>query len=363
MHIVIDARIRQSSTGRYVDRLLDHLQQLDTKNSYTVMLKPGDPWQPSARNFSCTVAPYEQFSLSPSKQLRFASQLRKLKPDLVHFTMPQRPLLYFGKTVTTVHDLTILRFPRPKQSGRLSYWAKDRLYRALFSYSVRKASTVLVPTQYVANDLANYMPSIKSKIAITLEASEPPIKAKATAVRGATKPYILHVGNPLPHKNIDRLVEAFVKIKGSYPDLNLVLAGKKDFYFERLEQKLKDSPVRQTVFMPGFVTDGELKWLYENAQCYVLPSESEGFGLPGLEAMAHNCPVVSSKATCLPEVYGDSVIYFDPTNVEQMAEKISEVLSSASLRQQLIKKGTARLKQFSWKKMATETLAIYNKVG
>jgi glycosyltransferase involved in cell wall biosynthesis len=110
------------------------------------------------------------------------------------------------------------------------------------------------------------------------------------------------------------------------------------------------------------VTDEELNWLYDNAATYVFPSLMEGFGLPGLEAMGHNLPVVSSNATCLPEVYGDAAIYFDPLNVEDMAEKISLVLDSKDMQMQLAAEGQKQLKKYSWKKMAKETHAVYMKV-
>src|SRR3982750_1610367 len=98
-----------------------------------------------------------------------------------------------------------------------------------------------------------------------------------------------------------------------------------------------------------------------NSAAYVFPSLSEGFGLPGLEAMIHGAPVISSGATCLPEVYGDAAHYFDPKSTNAMAIKINDVLSKASLRAQLIQKGRIRANKFSWKRMAQQTLKIYEK--
>jgi glycosyltransferase involved in cell wall biosynthesis len=112
-----------------------------------------------------------------------------------------------------------------------------------------------------------------------------------------------------------------------------------------------------------FINEGELRWLYEHSAAYVFPSLSEGFGLPGLEAMIHGTPVVSSDATCLPEVYGDAAHYFDPRDVRDMAAKISDVLTDSKLRQDLIKKGTAQAAKYSWQRMAEQTLEIYSKFG
>src|SRR5207253_820484 len=111
------------------------------------------------------------------------------------------------------------------------------------------------------------------------------------------------------------------------------------------------------------LTDKELVALYKNAQVYVFPSFSEGFGLPLLEAMACGCPVVSSDRTSLPEVGGEAAIYFDPENIDDMVVKISKVLNDQKLRKELISKGDKRVKEFSWQKMAEQTLEVYEQAN
>ncbi len=363
MHIVIDARIRRSSTGRYTDRLLEHLQSIDKDNTYTILLESNDSWRGSAPNFTALPCPYKQFSFNPLEQIGFAWQLYKLKPDLVHFTMTQQPLLYFGNIVTTTHDLTMLRFTRAGKLPEAVHALRMALYRFMFWASHRKSKEIIVPSQFVAEDLATYQPFTKEKTTVTYESSESPVKDKAIQPKNISKPFILHVGSPFPHKNIDRLVEAFEVLREKNPSLTLVLAGKKEFYFAELEERLKTSPAREAIIIPGFVSSGELKWLYENAEAYVLPSLSEGFGLPGLEAMAHGCPLVSSDATCLPEVYGDAASFFDPEDVSSIAEKTQDVLSDKNLQDKLVKAGRAQLKKYSWERMAKQTLALYEKFG
>src|SRR5882672_12265482 len=105
-HIVIDARIRRSSTGRPIDRLVEQLQDLDHANRYTILVQPDDDWHMRAGNFQTVPCPFAQFSFNPLDQIKFAWQLYRLRPDLVHFTMTQQPLLYFGNIVTMTHDLT-----------------------------------------------------------------------------------------------------------------------------------------------------------------------------------------------------------------------------------------------------------------
>lgn len=364
MHIVIDARSRPDSTGKYIDRLLEHLQVIDEINSYTVLIRPEDEWRPKADNFQAKSIVYKKFASNPLEHITFAWFLHKLRPDLIHFAMtPQEPLFFFGKRVTTTHDLTMLRFARPGRRSKILHQIRMTTYRVLFWIAHRKASRIIVPTKYVKQDLSELHGFTKSKIVVTYESSEPPIKIKPEPLNGVGKLFILHVGSPFPHKNIDRLIDSFEILKQKHPSLQLVLAGKKEFYFEELEKSLINNPVRNSVVIPGFVSDSELKWLYQHASAYVLPSESEGFGLPGLEAMAHGCPLVSSNATCLPEVYGDAATYFNPLDINAMSKAISSVITDQGLRNKLTERGYERLKLYSWEKMARETLEVYESVS
>lgn len=363
-HIVIDARIRPSSTGRYADRLLEHLQKIDKVNKYTILLDPNDSWEPETKNFVTIVCPYKKFSFNPIDQISFARFLSDLKPDLVHFTMtPQEPVFYRGKRVTTTHDLTMLRYARAGKLPEILHQIRMIGYRALLWQSHKICKQIIVPTEFVREDIAQLHGFTDDKITVTLESSEPPIGAKAEKLGTVNKPFIFHVGSPFPHKNIGRLIDTFDKLKEEYPELQLVLAGKKEYYFNKLiDEKISKSRYKKDIIVTGFVSDSELKWLYENTACYVLPSLSEGFGLPGLEAMAHGAPVASSNATCLPEVYGDAVAYFDPEDAQSMTDAISRVLTDPKLANKLRTLGYERITCFSWEKMAKQTLEIYNKV-
>lgn len=363
-HIVIDARIRPASTGRYVDRLLEHLQQLDKINQYTILLDPNDAWQPQADNFSVLPCHFARFSFNPLDQFTFARWLKKLKPDLVHFAMtPQEPVFYFGRRVTTTHDLTMLRFTR---AGRLPlplHWLRMAGYRWLFWSSHRAARAIITPSEYVKQDLTKLHLFAANKTVVTYEASEPPLRIKSKALKGVKQPFIMHVGSPFPHKNIDRLLDAFELLKADHPKLQLVLAGKRELYFDKLiAEKVSKSPHKKDIVIPGFIEDSELKWLYENTACYVLPSMSEGFGLPGLEAMAHGAPLASSDATCLPEVYGDAAAYFSPFDIHQMAVVVDKILTDSSYSNKLRTLGRKRLGLYSWEKMARQTKAVYDSV-
>lgn len=360
LRIVIDARNRRSSTGRYSDRLLENLQNIDQENEYIILVDPKDSWKPRAKNFDTKKCRYKQFSFNPLDQIGFAFQLYRLQPNLVHFTMTQQPVLYFGKIITTTHDLTMLRHTRPSRFPGWLHRIGMSFYKFLFWWSHLKSNKIIVPSQYVADDLAKHQPSVAKKIEVIYEAADPPLKVKPESVKGVKKPFIFHVGAPYPHKNIHRLIEAFDVIKEKHPGLQLVLPGRmKDQFKKDFDSWVKKSEEKKSIIAPGFVSDAELKWLYENAEAYVLPSLSEGFGLPGLEAMAHDCPLISSDATCLPEIYGEAAQYFHPRDIFDLASAVDKVISNKKRQSQLVKKGQKQLAKYSWRQMGKQTLAEY----
>lgn len=358
--IVIDARELRTSTGRYMERLLHYLQEIDRKHEYIVLLKPGDiaSWNPEHRNFSKHVCPHDEFGFS--EQIGLKKQLDGLRADLVHFGMVQQPIWYTGKVVTTVHDLTTMRFTNPAKNS-LIYTFKQQVYKYVVWRAAHKSSVVITPSQFVADDVMRFTGVRADKLVVTPEAADP-IRATAKPMKKLVgRRFIMYVGRSTPHKNLERLIDAFASLRAQHPKLILVLAGRKDANYQRIEDEAYVRGVKN-VYFPGYVTEGQLRWLYERCEAYVFPSLSEGFGLPGLEAMCHGAPVVSSKATCLPEVYGDAAHYFDPADTASIASAINEVLTDKKLRDGLIKKGQSQVKQYSWRRMAEQTLDAYKQV-
>ncbi len=357
--IVIDARELRTSTGRYMERLLHYLQEIDREHEYIVLLKPNDiaSWNPEHANFNKHVCPHKEFGFG--EQIGFKKQLDGLGADLVHFGMVHQPIWYRGRVVTTVHDLTTMRFSNPAKNSAI-FTFKQQIYKYVVWRSAHKSAALIVPSQFVADDLVRFTGVQRDKITVTPEAADA-ITDRPKAMKQLTgRRFLMYVGRPTPHKNLERLIEAFASLQAKYPELMLVMAGRTDANYQRIEDNAYVKGVKNLYF-PGFVSDGELRWLYENCEAYVFPSLSEGFGLPGLEAMCHGAPVVSSNATCLPEVYGDAAHYFDPKDTAAMATAIDEILSDKDLRAGLIKKGHAQVKNYSWKRMAEQTLAVYKK--
>lgn len=361
MKIAIDARIIRTSTGRYVERLLHYLQEIDHDNQYVVLLdkKDYDGWEPTAPNFTKQRIDIPNYSFK--EQVSYPWLLYGLGVDLVHFAMPQQPLLYFGPSVTTIHDLTLLHHKNYEDNSVLAYNLKQRIFRLVVWFAARKSRTILAPTEYTKDDIVRSLGAKPQKITVTYESAENLAPGKAEPVKKFTdKPFIMYVGRMDPYKNIRRLIQAHQKLVVANPDLQLALPGAKDGNVTVLEKWVKDQGYKN-VHILGFVPDAQLRWLFENTRAYVFPSLSEGFGLPGLEAMTYRAPVVSSNATCLPEVYHDGAHYFDPTNVEDIAAKINEVLEDSTLRENLIAEGQKVVARYSWKRMAEETLEVYKR--
>lgn len=359
-HIVIDARESGTTSGRYVDKLVEYLHKLPSEHNFTLLAKPhrAEYLRELSPAFRIIETKHKEFTLA--EQTGLLRQINSLHADLVHFPMPQQPAFYAGPVVTTVQDLTTVRFRNPAKNP-LVFWVKQQVYKWLIRRVVHKSKHVIAISEFVKHDVADFTRVSPDKITVTLEAADL-MPEGSTPVAGLEgKQFIMYVGRPTPHKNLARLIDAFVELQASHPDLLLVLAGKKDYNYRQHEARVQKDGIKGVVFT-DFIPDEQLRWLYEHCAAYVFPSLSEGFGLPGLEAMLHGAPVVSSNATCLPEVHGEAAHYFDPLNAHDMAVKITEVIDNESLRSDLITKGKAQAATFSWQRMAAQTLAVYNYV-
>lgn len=355
-HIVIDARILGSTTGTYAEYLLRYLEKIDTTNTYTVLVpsKYFDQWVPVNTSFTRRACDIKNYSFA--EQTTMKKLLTSLSPDLVHFLMPQQPIFHRGRTVTTFHDLSLLRVYNSDKNW-LIYHVKQLIGQMVFRIVARKTNHIITPTDFVKHDVAKTLGVQEQKITRTYESVEPP----STALEPYDVPferYLLYVGQQSDYKNVRALAAAHQQLLLAHPDLGLVLVGKlagpiadNQAYFEAHGYK--------NIHFTGFLPNAQRDWLYKHTAAYVFPSLTEGFGLPGLEAMSYGAPVVSSNATCLPEVYGDAAHYFDPKNTADMARAIDDVLRDETLRRTLQQQAVKQLKKYSWATMGQQTHNIY----
>jgi glycosyltransferase involved in cell wall biosynthesis len=357
-HIVIDARESGTSTGRYVDKLIENLHKLGPKYKITVLTKRkrADFMKGIAPKFTVLSTRVKEFTFA--EQTKLLKQVKALNPDLVWFPAAQQPVLYRGKVVTTINDLTTVRFRNPAKNW-LIFTVKRWVYIWLNRYVGHKSVHLITISEFVKDDFARFANVNSRKITATHLAADK-ITDKPEAIEELQdKQFIMYVGRPLPHKNLGRLIEAFAKLRQTHPHLRLVLVGKKDSLYRQHEKDVQSRGIKNVIFT-DFVSEGQLRWLYENTAAYVFPSLSEGFGLPSLEAMQHGAPVVSSDATCLPEINQDGALYFDPLKVDDMAAKIGAMITDKKLRDKYIVRGHQVVKQYSWERAARQTLEVFN---
>ena len=379
MKILIDARmygLENTGIGRYLIRLIEGLKSSaitntsETSNEYIILLKKKyydtlavpDNWKKVLANIP-------HYTLR--EQLLLPSIIRKYKPDLVHFPHINVPILYSGKFVLTVHDLTMQK--RGINASRLPlplYFLKRIPFLLVAKLAVKNAVKLIVPSKTTATDLANYYNVSIQKIAITYEGYD--FKDFLTSrLRGElsvisnydllNKDYFFYIGNAHPHKNLEIVVRA-IKDLNETKNINaiFVIAGIKNYFIERLENYINDAGASGYVKLIGYVKDEDLPILYKNSLGFVYPSLSEGFGLQGLEAISMGTMLACSNIPVFKEIYDFHAFYFDPGNMESISGTLYSIYNmSKADKQKYTRNAQKYIEKYSWKKMAEETLQVY----
>lgn len=367
--IGLDLRFWRQETGglgRYSRNLLRELLKIDHDNQYTAIITPADEaeFDLSAPNLTKLVVPIAHYSLSEQRKLpKIIAQQRF---DLVHFANFNHPVLYRGKFVVTIHDLIMHLFPTGAQKESL---LRRIAYRKVMN-DCRRAAKIIVPSVSTKNDLVKMLNFPSEKIIITPEGSEDKFKVASNEAISALKAklnlperYILFVSRWERYKGLPALLEAFEKVNKEFPDVGLVITGKPDKQNPEIAELVKAEQSKgRAIITPGFVSDDDLPTLYSGAAAYVHPSWYEGFGIMILEAFAAGAPVVTSNTSSLPEVVGDAGLLVDPRDTLAIAEAIKKILNDPQFAKGLRQKGLARVKEFSWAKMARATLGIYQEI-
>lgn len=286
------------------------------------------------------------------------------RPDVFFTPTHYAPRFSPVPTVVSVMDLSYLFFPELFKASDLMQ------LRSWTNYSVKNAKRVLTISNSSKDDIIKEYKLPEEKVVVThlgikdAVSFEPNIYSmnKLQAKYDLSDNFILFVGTLQPRKNIARLIEAFSRIKDD-KDLDLVIVGRKGWLYEEILAAPREFGVEERVKFLENVEDEELPYFYKNALMFVLPSLYEGFGLPVLEAMRAGCPVITSNVSSLPEAGGDACLYVDPENVDDITEKMKELIKDDKLRKKLVEKGHEQVKKFNWEKTAKETLAVLEEVA
>lgn len=357
--------------ARYTQQLVKHLLETDLENQYILFFRNNNIKEFEAgdnKNVKIVIADIPWYSLA--EQVKFKKIIKQQQVDLMHFPHWNVPFFYNDPFVVTVHDLIMYHYPRPEATtlGPIKFWIKDSLHRIVLSHAVKKARHVITTSEFTKEDIHKTLGVSKNKMSVTYQA---PFSYNISSLKdnefvlqnyGIKKPYVMYVGTAYPHKNVEGLLNAWLKFQELHgEEYQLVLVGKENYFYQRLLVQQATREIKNFVYT-GFVEDDELSAIYLQSSLYVFPSFYEGFGLPPLEAQDHGVPVVSSNASCLPEILGESALYFDPDSPEQMAEMIHKGLTDEDVRTDLKQNARENLERFSWEKLARETLGIYKTV-
>lgn len=372
MRVAIDIRrAGDFGIGTYIRNIVHQLGQQDRENSYLLIgtRKHRDEIDSLPENFELLEYPAPPGSLRT--HLHLPLLLARRGADVLHMPWFYAPAVLPCRLVMTVHDLTDVLHPAHGTSRAVRGVRRHLARRALV-----RASRILAVSQTTRRDLARSFTIPESKIDVVYNAlderfvREPvtPDADRILARLAVNYPFVLYAGNIKPQKNLARLIEAFAVVKGELAghaelaQLKLIVIGDELAKHPDLRRAVVRTRVREEVRFLGFLPHSVLRVFYARARAFLFPSLYEGFGLPPLEAMAHGTPVVTSNTSSLPEVLDQAALLVNPENVFDIARGIRQALTDEALRQELIRRGYAQLRKYSWERAAQQVLDVYRAV-
>ncbi len=303
---------------------------------------------------------------SVREQLTVPLALLRARVDLFHAPHYVVSPLTTCPYVVTIHDCIHLRFPQYLPNRAAHLYA-----RTVMSLAARRARRVLTVSQASKDDILHYLGVPAAKVEVIYNAIDERVAAAPTPEDitrvsqrfQLTSPYILYTGNIKPHKNVDRLIEAYsILRRRGYEQVKLLVIGDEISKYPNLRRLVHRFQLHQHVRFFGFVPEATLAVLYRMASMFVFPSLCEGFGLPPLEAMAAGVPVITSNVSSLPEVVGDAAILIDPMDAGAIADAMARLLDDDALRRDLIRRGHERVRAFSWARSVARVRQVYGEV-
>jgi glycosyltransferase involved in cell wall biosynthesis len=363
MKIAIDARMmgpeNTRGIGRYIEELIRAiLAQLGDDRLVLVTRSADHPFvrHPSVET---VVADIRWYTLA--EQLAFRKKLYALDADLYHFPHWNIPWGFDRPFVVTIHDLLLLHEPSSAKISTRNFLirlVKRFAYRRVLSFAIHYAKRILVPTEFVKNDVSLSFPKSVDHLTVTGEGMPP-----VTSGKSATQPpYLLYVGSAYPHKGLKDVFAVWDRVRAHHPELTFKIVGEMDVFMERLKKDTEKRSIPQIEFL-GRVSDQTLSELYAGATAFIFPSHFEGFGLPPLEALAVGCPVISSDAGSLPEVLGqDGVFFFRAGDLDGILSAVMGVMGDpVAARVRAAQVALQLAKRHTWEQAAAKTLESYRR--
>jgi glycosyltransferase involved in cell wall biosynthesis len=365
VRVAIDARkLHDFGIGTYIRNILRQLARLDRQNEYVLICQPADRELALSLGDNFRVEVDSSPPYSVREQLSIPWALLRIRPALLHEPHYVLPPLVTCRSVVTIHDCIHLRFPQYLPNRAALTYA-----RAQMGSAARRSDRILTVSEASKRDILEYFDVPPDKIAVIYNAIDEhfAVAPPEDHVRRVAERYqlegrfVLYVGNVKPHKNLEKLLDAFhlLRAHADMHDVTLVVIGDAISKYAGLRRAVHRYNLHKFVRFLGFLPDETLAVVYRLARVFVFPSLYEGFGLPPLEAMASGTPVVTSNVSSLPEVAGDAALLVDPTSAEAIADAMRRVLTDHTLAAELSARGIARARTFSWERAATRVLQIY----
>ncbi len=367
MRVGIDARLvyyHQAGTARYCLQLMRALAGINQEDQFVILQSRRDSRQlVSQANFQT------RRIWTPShhrlEQHLLSLELRFTPLDVLHSPDFIPPFRRHCRSIITIHDLAFLLYPQFLTKASARYYGQ-------IDQAVRNTDHIIAVSESTRRDIVRLLGVPEQMITVVHEAPRqlfhrlPEVDPAPRLQKrfGLERDFILFVGTVEPRKNIPTLLSAFQQLLDHYhPEVDLALAGAPGWLTDEVYALVNRLGLTGSVRFLGRVSDEELIWLYSGARMLVLPSLYEGFGLPPLEAMACDCPVIVSNVSSLPEVVGDAGLLFDPLDTDALTVAMWRMLSDDDLRQEMVVKGRKRAACFSWERAARETLDLYRRVA
>jgi glycosyltransferase involved in cell wall biosynthesis len=364
MRIAIDARkLHDFGIGTYIRNILRGLARLDGQSEYIVLCRPADAGTVGslAANFRPVPEPARPYSLG--EQVKIPLTLARERAQLLHEPHYVLPSATRCRAIVTIHDCIHLMFPQYLPGALAHVYARMAMWAA-----VHKADRILTVSEASKRDILRFFEIPPEKVVVIYNAIDerflgPPDEARMDLIRQRYQldhPFVLYVGNIKPHKNLERLIDAFGRVRArGAGDLRLIIIGDELSKYPPLRQAVHRHRLDKHVRFLGFQPYDTIAGFYRLARAFAFPSLYEGFGLPPLEAMACGTPVVTSNVSSLPEIAGGAAILVDPYDTDAIAEGIARAVTDEPLRQQLSARGLARARDFSWAQSVAATHHIY----
>jgi glycosyltransferase involved in cell wall biosynthesis len=360
--ILIDARwygLEQRGIGRYVKELIDGLVQYrDQFEIVLIVSQSNNSLTPSC--FKKIVAKARWYSLAEQWEIPWI--IEKVKPDLFHATHINVPLLMLVPYIITVHDLQLLKISDQRSTtlAKPIYYLKIFLAKLLIKRAIKNADKIIAVSKFTALEIISSVKIDEKKIQVIHEGvsfmPQSNYRPNLLLSLGINKPYFVYCGAAYPHKNLEKLIKAFIEFNtNNSRRWQLVLVGRSDYFYQRLQNQTKDPDV----IFSGYLPDSDLSHVYRNCFCFVIASAYEGFGLTPLEAQSCGAPVLSARASSLPEVLAESALYFSPNDVSKISNAMSAITQNLELRQKLVRLGKINVTRFSWPVMVLSTIDLY----